>query len=311
MEIIKSSQLTKVYSSNFGKNTVAALSNLDLEVGNGTIFGFLGPNGAGKTTFIKMLLGIAFPTSGSLRVFGREASDYKIKEKIGYLPENIRLPQYLTGEEFLKHFGKLSGLEGSNLNRIIDEKLEIVKMTKWRKTKIKAYSKGMMQRLGLAQALMNNPDLILLDEPTDGVDPMGRKEIRDVLTTLKDQGKTVFINSHILSEVELITDRVAIINKGRLIREGSVKELTEKGKECLIAFENGNNTDYKKALEGFVYSSSQEGIINLQIKDNHELNQLIDRLRNEGILISSIIPRKETLEETFISIIKESEGVSK
>lgn len=309
MEVIRASQLTKIYTTNFGRRKIAALSELNLSVGSGTIFGFLGPNGAGKTTFVKMMLGIAFPTSGEVQILGRNANDYKAKEKIGYLPENIRLPQYLTGEEFLKYFGKLSGLEGESLNKKIDEKLEIVNMTKWRKTKLKAYSKGMQQRLGLAQAMLNDPEMILLDEPTDGVDPMGRKEIRDILVDLKKQGKTIFINSHILSEVELITDRVAIINNGKLLREGTVGELTEKRKECVISFDKETDAETVKSLNGFNAIINQDGNVTLQIKDTRELNMFIDKAREKGLLISSVIPHKETLEDTFISIIKESEGV--
>jgi len=145
------------------------------------IFGLLGPNGAGKTTLVKLLLGITFPTAGSATIIEKDISDYKIKEKVGYLPENHKYPSYLKGGEVLKFFGKLSGMNGVNLDKRIDELLELVKLSQWKKTKVKAYSKGMMQRLGLAQALINDPDLIFLDEPTDGVDPIGRKEIRDIL----------------------------------------------------------------------------------------------------------------------------------
>lgn len=205
--VIETTELTKVYRSSFGNKSVNALSEFNIEIKKGMIFGLLGPNGAGKTTLIKLLLGITFPTSGSAKLLGEDISDYKIKNKIGYLPENHRYPAYLTGGEVLRFFGSLSGMKGQSLNERIDELLKVVKLEEWKKTKVKNYSKGMMQRLGLAQAMLNDPELIFLDEPTDGVDPIGRKEIRDLLISLKTQGKTIFLNSHLLSEVELITEQ--------------------------------------------------------------------------------------------------------
>ncbi len=308
LNVIETSGLTKVYSSSFGKRTVEALTELNLHVSDGMIFGLLGPNGAGKTTLIKLLLGITFPTRGSAKILGEDINKYGFKNKIGYLPENHKYPPYLTGGNVLQFFGKLSGMEGAELDKKIDEMLQLVQLSKWKKTKVKNYSKGMMQRLGLAQAMMNNPELIFLDEPTDGVDPIGRKEIRDILIELKNQGKTIFLNSHLLSEVELITDRVGILNKGKLLREGTVKELTEKKEE------------YKVAIEGdSIYSLPQEFIqkINLQKMENdyysfkvdstQELNNTLDVLRNNGIIIKEIVQQKNTLEEMFISLIKEAE----
>ncbi len=238
MKIIETKGLTKVYSSSFKKNKVQALVDFNLNVEKGVIFGLLGPNGAGKTTLVKLLLGITFPTAGSASMIERDISDYKTKKEIGYLPENHKYPSYLKGGEVLKYFGRLSGMNGAGLDKRIDELLELVKLSQWKKTKVKAYSKGMMQRLGLAQALINDPELIFLDEPTDGVDPIGRKEIRDILAELKSRQKTIFLNSHLLSEVELITDRVGILNKGRLLREGTVKELTEKKEEYKLVVDS-------------------------------------------------------------------------
>ena len=308
LNVIETSGLTKVYSSSFGKRTVEALTELNLNVSGGMIFGLLGPNGAGKTTLIKLLLGITFPTRGSAKILGEDIDKYIFKNKIGYLPENHKYPPYLTGGGVLQFFGRLSGMDGAELDKKIDEMLQLVQLSKWKKTKVKNYSKGMMQRLGLAQAMMNNPELIFLDEPTDGVDPIGRKEIRDILMELKNQGKTIFLNSHLLSEVELITDRVGILNKGKLLREGTVKELTEKKEE------------YKIAIEGdSIYALPQDFIqkINLQKMDNdyysfkvdstQELNNTLDVLRNNGIIIKEMVQQKNTLEEMFISLIKEAE----
>ena len=308
MNAIEVTNISKTYTSSFRKSKVDALVNLDLSVPAGSIFGLLGPNGAGKTTLIKILLSICFPTSGTAKILNEDTRNYKLKYRIGYLPENHKFPSYLSGGEALKYFGKLSGLNGVQLDKKIDELLELVKMTHWKKLKVKGYSKGMMQRLGIAQALINDPELILLDEPTDGVDPIGRKEIRDILADLKTKNKTVFLNSHLLSEVEMVSDRVAILNKGILIREGTVKELTEKKHEYLLELEN--------KIDDEVYFNLASQVNFAQIKDEHytalvadivELNKLIDTLRAKNISIKEIIQKKSSLEEMFISLINEAD----
>jgi len=297
--------LNKVYSSSFGKKKVFALTDCSLTVNRGTIFGLLGPNGAGKTTLIKLLLGITFPDSGSARILNEDISNIKVKRKLGYLPENHKYPPYLTGGETLKLFGQLSGLDGSHLEKKIDELLELINLSRWKKSKIKTYSKGMMQRLGLAQAMINDPELIFLDEPTDGVDPIGRKEIRDVLVELKNRQKTIFLNSHILSEVELITDNVGILNKGKLLKEGTVKELTEKKEEYRLSFDGLLNEGLLSGINGL--KKNKDDIYNLKVLDINELNKVIDTLRNRSVLIKEIIPQKNTLEEMFISLIQEAD----
>ena len=305
---IETTGLTKVYSSSFGKRKVEALSGLNLNISGGSIFGFLGPNGAGKTTLVKLLLGIIFPTSGSARILDGEINDYHVKSKIGYLPENHKYPAYLTGGEVLNFFGKLSGLDGMDLNKRIDEMLELVDMAKWKKTKVKNYSKGMMQRLGLAQAMLNDPELIFLDEPTDGVDPIGRKEIRDILIELKNRQKTIFLNSHLLSEVEMITDRVGILNKGKLLREGTVKDLTEKKEEYKISVEGSIETlpdDIKREAK---FENIGGGYYSFKVENTQDLNRILDKLRNNGIIIKEMVQQKNSLEDMFISLIKEAEG---
>ncbi len=304
MKAVETKDLTKIYSSSFGKRKVQALVDLNLDVERGLIFGLLGPNGAGKTTLIKLLLGITFPTAGNAKILDQNISNYSVKKNIGYLPENHKYPPYLKGGEVLKFFGRLSGMNGIGLDKKIDELLELVKLTQWKKTKIKAYSKGMMQRLGLAQALINDPELIFLDEPTDGVDPIGRKEIRDVLAELKSRQKTIFLNSHLLSEVELVTDRVGILNKGKLLREGTVKELTEKKEEYKIVVDGTFEHDN---LIGNSFTRISDGSYSVKVSDIAELNHIIDSLRNKNILLKEIIPLKNTLEEMFISLINESE----
>ncbi len=305
MPIIETKDLTKYYSSRSQK--VLALSGFDLTLEQGTIFGLLGPNGAGKTTLIKILLSITFPTSGQAYVLGHDLSDFTIKKKIGYLPENHRYPGYLTGGEVLKFFGRLSGLDGAELDKKIDELLEMMKLSKWKKAKVKTYSKGMMQRLGLAQAMINDPELIFLDEPTDGVDPIGRKEIRDILLELKARSKTIFLNSHLLSEVELITDRVAILNKGTLLREGTVQELTEKKEEYRLSVEPFDPSFTMPESYNGVTIHPVKDAFNVKASDTAQLNRFIDYLRQNNILITGIVKEKSTLEDMFISLIEQAE----
>ncbi|CAN5544690.1 ABC transporter ATP-binding protein [soil metagenome] len=305
MNIISTSDLTKEYSGrSFNKDKILALNKFSFNVQKGEIFGLLGPNGAGKTTLVKILLGITFPTTGNAEVMGKDVSDEKYKNKTGYLPENHKFPLYMTGEQVLHYYGMLSGLTSDEVKKRTNEYLSLVDMEKWSKTKIKKYSKGMMQRLGLAQAMLSDPDLIFLDEPTDGVDPIGRKEIRDILLNLKDKGKTIFLNSHLLSEIELMCDRVAILNKGELIKEGTVDELTsgsdsytfytsEMGEEVV----NSLLTNYSAMITSkteFKYKSSSP----------EQINSIIDFLRGKNVFILSFYREKNSLEDMFINLIE-------
>jgi ABC-2 type transport system ATP-binding protein len=293
MYAIETNSLSKIYSTSFGKKKVNALSEVSLKILPGTIFGLLGPNGAGKTTFVKLLLGITYPTFGSGLLLNEPISNYTVKKKIGYLPENHKYPSYLKGIEVLKFFGRLSGMSGKDLEIKIDKLLETVKLSEWGNSKVKTYSKGMMQRLGLAQSLINDPDLIFLDEPTDGVDPIGRK-----------------VNSHLLSEVEMITDRVGILNKGKLLREGSVKELTEKKEEYKIRLSE-TEIDMKKFInQNIIILKNSDGSLSVKVDDVRSLNLLIDSFRKDGILIQEIELQKSTLEEMFISLINEADKES-
>ncbi len=307
MPAIETRSLSKVYVTSFGKKKVRALNELNLTIENGTIFGMLGPNGAGKTTLVKLLLQIIFPTFGTARLLDMDINDYHLKMKIGYLPENHKYPPYLSGGAVLRYFGKLSNIDGLELDKKIDELLELVNLSKWKNAKVKTYSKGMMQRLGLAQALINDPELIFLDEPTDGVDPIGRKEIRDVLLELKSRSKTIFLNSHLLSEVELITDRVGILNKGKLLREGTVRELTEKKEEYKITVSDEESGLTRYSDKNIIITKGNNGSYSVKVDDIRTMNLLVDKLRNDRILIKEIVLQKDTLEEMFISLISQEE----
>jgi ABC-2 type transport system ATP-binding protein len=305
MFAIESDSLSKVYKSGvFRRQVVTALSEFSIQVETGQIFSLLGPNGAGKTTFIKMLLSLASPTSGTATVLGSRLPDVRVRQKVGYLPENHRYPGYLTGEQVLRYFGELGGASSGSLPGRITDLLTLVGLSQWRKTKVKRYSKGMMQRLGLAQALINDPEIIFLDEPTDGVDPVGRKEIREILKDLKTRGKTVFLNSHLLSEVELVSDRVAVLDKGRLLKVGTVEELTSTGEAYVIGITGTLPEPVMLAARAFVMGLSQKGdSVTAECRTTAELNRVIDLLRKNNVEITSITRQRSSLEDSFISLI--------
>lgn len=291
----------------FARKPFRALDAVSLTVEKGLIFGLLGQNGAGKTTLIKSLLGLLHPTSGTYLVFGREP-EYALRKRVGYLPENPRFPVFLRARDAMKVLGKLSGLGGAELENAIDRSLDLVKMRHAEKGVIRTFSKGMQQRLALAQAIMHDPELVILDEPTDGVDPVGRKEIRDILLNLKAEGKTVFLNSHILSEVELITDRVAMLNKGRLIAEGNVRDLTTSKLHYEIHTETPL-AEHGELIRGYIPSARllSDRRLECVVADTVELNSMIDKLRGMNVLITSVQPNKSSLEDVYVRIVKEDE----
>ena len=224
--ILKTEKLRVEFTSHeFRRTTKVALDSLDLEVNTGEVFGFLGPNGAGKTTAINVLLGFVPPTRGAAYLFGIDVRQPIARQRIGYLPEMTYYYKFLSGEELLRFYARIFGLPRAEADKRIDQLLKLVELEPARKRPIKSYSKGMQQRVGLAQALINNPDLLILDEPTSGLDPLGRMQVREIIQRLKNEGKTVFFSSHELGEVETVCDRVAIINQGELKTTGRVSDL--------------------------------------------------------------------------------------
>jgi ABC-2 type transport system ATP-binding protein len=286
---------------------VVALKGLDLVVPRGQTFGLLGPNGAGKTTLVKLLLGIAFPTRGTASVLGRPIGDVPTRRRVGYLPENHRYPAHLTGEQVLHHFGRLSGLRRPERSRRVDALLKRVRMDEWRSVRVHKYSKGMMQRLGMAQAILNEPDLLILDEPTDGVDPIGRREIRDLLLEQKARGATIFLNSHLLSEVERLCDRVAILNEGALLREGSVADLTRPQAAWQIEVRSTASEAIEAACRRVQGAGVVEGRVQV-LGDAAALNALIDALRAQKVEILAVTPRRDSLEDVFVRVLHEGEA---
>src|SRR6188508_2083662 len=223
--IIETRSLTKIYRDFWGRQKVRALNALDLEIRRGEIFGLLGPNGSGKSTTIKLLLGLLFPTSGQALVFGKEATEVTKNERIGYLPEESYLYKFLNAEETLDFYGRLFDMPASVRQQRTNELIEMVGLNWARRRQLREYSKGMTRRIGLAQALINNPDLILLDEPTSGLDPIGTREMKDLILKLRDQGKTILMSSHLLPDVQDVCDRIAILHQGELKELGAVSEL--------------------------------------------------------------------------------------
>ena len=302
--IIATQNLTR----HFNRGRVKALQNVSLTVAPGKIFGLLGPNGAGKTTFIKILLGLQRADSGNATMFGISVANPEARTRVGYLPENHRFPEFLSSAALLDYCGRLSGMtsKSERLKRA-EVLLKRVKMWDWRDTRTKKYSKGMLQRLGIAQALLHDPELIILDEPTDGVDPIGRKEIRDLLVELKAQGKTVFINSHLLSEVEMICDEVAILNKGMLLRQGTVQELTISDQRYRLQASVKDAELMQQIRARASFAEANNGHLDLVVSGPEPLNEIIDLLRQHRTLIQAIIPHRQTLEESFFQTIQGTE----
>jgi len=294
------------------QHKVEALQNVSLEIPKGRIYGLLGPNGAGKTTLIKILLGIVRKTSGVANVLGFTAGQIAARRQIGYLPENHRIPRHLTGNTALEYYGCLSGLTVSEVRRRAPELFDRVGLRGREKDRVSGYSKGMQQRLGLAQAMLHQPELIILDEPTDGVDPVGRKEIRDILRGLADNGTSIFLNSHLLQEIELICDSVTILTDGRVRRTGSVRELTEAIGESPMVFRVATDRPTaEQCFDGIKVSrvlDAAERVLEIHaaVAEQCQVNQVVDRLRTQNISLLSMHRRDMTLEEAFLRIVEQS-----
>ena len=299
---IKTDKLTKIYGNEkWGRK---ALNELTLEVPRGEVFGFLGPNGAGKTTTIYMLLGILKPTSGNGEILGKPLGDQVAKENIGFLPESPTLHLHHTGLSLLNYYGELLNIEPEKRKKKAHEVLELVGLEEAKNKIIKTYSKGMVQRLGFAQAIINEPDLLILDEPTANMDPIGRKEMKNLLIKLREEEKTIFISSHILAEIETICDRVAILKEGNLIKSGTIEELTKEKGTIEIKTKNlsKNSIEAIKGLGGDVITEEGENII---VLDNKEQEYgIIELIRKEECPLISINQGKNTLEDIFYSTVK-------
>jgi len=279
--VVQTRALTKVYRDFWGRQKVRALKALDLEVRRGEVFGLLGPNGSGKTTTLKLVLGLLFPTTGEALVFGKSATDVGKNERLGYLPEESYLYRFLNAEETLDFYARLFDMSPETRAERVDSLIRLVGLDKARKRQLQEYSKGMTRRIGLAQALINNPDLILLDEPTSGLDPIGTREMKDMILRLKDEGKTVVMCSHLLADVQDVCDRIAILHQGELKELGRVSSLLKVADVTQIR---------ARGLSGDC---------------QNELREVI--ARHQGELLEMDNPTT-TLEELFLRIVRDSEA---
>jgi len=303
--VIEADKLTKTYEAGwFSGQDVHALSDVTFRVETGEIFGYLGPNGSGKTTTIKMLLGLIFPSSGSMKIMGREdIGSPEVRRRIGYLPEGAYYPEFLKGEEILRYYGKLYGLAGRDLENRINRVLDIVRMEYARGRLLRGYSKGMRQRIGLAQALLGDPDLLILDEPTTGLDPLARKEMRDILASLRDEGKSLLISSHELSEVELISNRVAILYRGKLQVEGTLDQLLTDRDLTIEVGHVPSPIAEKLHARGVQTEDRSSGRVLLRAPSTMSIYDAMELCRAHSLQIHSVAPRRETLEELFVRTV--------
>jgi len=300
-------EVTKVYSRRFRGQEIAALTNVSFEVAPADVCAFLGPNGAGKTTSISILMGFLFADSGDIRVLGYPPGDVRAKQAIGFLPENFAFYKYMTAPKLLAFHAKLAGLPATEAATLIPTLLAKVKLNGYEGLKIGKFSRGMVQRLGIAQALLSNPQLVVLDEPTSGLDPAGRKDVRDMILALKAEGKTVFLSSHILSEVEQICDRVIIVDKGRLVRAGTLNELLGPGDHVEIAVDQlPDQPGVSLAEKGARIDRTAHGVrITVEVARKRET---VEFLWASGSDVISIVPIKNSLEDLFLKLVGSGEG---
>lgn len=293
-------QLRKVYGA------IPAVASLDLAVPTGEIFGFLGPNGAGKSTCVKMLLGLVFPTGGSGTLLGSPLGDHRIKARIGFLPEQFRFHEWCTAREFLDFHGQLYGMSAKRRKQRIAEVLALVNLEHAAKQQLRTFSKGMLQRIGIAQAVLHDPELIFLDEPTSALDPIGRRLVRDIIRQLKAENKTVFLNSHLLSEVEAVCDRVAIIQRGEVVREGTLDELLAARRLLDVQAQGIGDDVLHKIREQWSLSAHEGDRLTVALGDPDEVPQVVQLLVNGGAAVHHAALRHESLEDLFVRTVDDT-----
>jgi ABC-2 type transport system ATP-binding protein len=298
---------TNTLRKEFGDNV--AVRGLTLQVPAGEVFGFLGPNGAGKTTSIKMLLGLVAPTSGGGELLGEPIGSRGARARVGFLPEHFRFHDWLTAEEFLTLHGQLYHMPAQRLRGRLSELLELVGLTPFRRKQLRTFSKGMLQRIGLAQALLNDPALVFLDEPTSGLDPVGRRLVRDIIRDLRARGTTVFLNSHLLSEVEITCDRVAFIKHGEVIRLADLKTLLE-GETRVTVRADGLTPTLLAGLENMGRDVRADGAqVTLTVDGEAALPALARYLVEQGAALYALTPQRLALEDLFIQIVGTDGGL--
>lgn len=281
-----------------------AVAGLTLAVAPGEIFGFLGPNGAGKSTVVKMLMGLIFPSGGTARLLGRPIGDPEVKGRVGFLPEHFRFHEWLQAGEFLAFHGALYGMRPDRRRQRIAEVLELVGLTNRAGDRLGTFSKGMLQRIGIAQALLNEPEIVFLDEPTSALDPLGRREVRDLIRKLKGQGKTVFLNSHLLSEVEMVCDRVAIIDHGRVVRHGLLRDLLGDSQEVELQIGNLTPELRQELSQRCPLVHADGAALTLAVPDREAIPELAEIVIRGGGRLYGLIGRRLSLEDLFVSVVE-------
>jgi len=300
--VLEIENVFKTYTTGFIPKKKDILKGISFSVGEGEIFGYLGPNGAGKTTTLKSVLGLIFPDRGRIELLGRPHLDPRAKERLGFLPENPYFYDYLTAREFLDFYGQLFGLAKSERDRRIARLLALVGMDRVSGLPLRKFSRGMLQRVGLAQALINDPAFVILDEPLGGLDPLGRKEVRDVILGLRREGKTVLFTSHILQDIEMICDRVAIIVGGRILSQGRLSELISEKvlftEVTVSGLEPGELAAFGESL------TAREGRVLLKVVGEDRVEDVLTLVQKKRGRIHSLIPRTQTLEDLFVDMVK-------
>lgn len=300
-KVIETKDLTKIYGTKVGCKEIC------LSVNEGQVFGFLGPNGAGKSTFVKMLIGLIRPSSGTATLLGEPIGDIRVRQRVGFLPENFRYQDWLTGRELLSYHAALAFVPKEVRAKRIDEVLGLVKLEGAADSKIRTYSKGMQQRAGIAAALVADPDLLFLDEPTSALDPIGRMEVREIISGLRERGKAVFLNSHLLSEVEMVCDEVAIIKKGQVVKSGPLEGLL-RGKievEITAVGLNGQLSEKVSAIGTVLREDGLNYLVELEREE--DIPSLAEAVVSSGGRLYKLNHKKHTLEELFVDTIKDGE----
>ena len=301
MNVIETEDLSKTFVPGLGFRKVPALEKINLSIEKGEIFGYIGPNGAGKTTTLKILTGLIFPTGGRATIFGEDVQNLKVKERIGFLPEEPYFYHYLTAGEFLLFYGKLFGYDKLYLSKKIDELLTLVELQHKKNSQLRHFSKGMLQRIGIAQALINDPELVILDEPMSGLDPAGRAMVRDIILHLREQGKTILFSSHILSDVEMICNRIGIITKGKLRETGTVDSLLQEDmKKIEIVAVNLNSEEIQQIEKKSNKTVVFERELMITVSDEKVRDDILKIITAKSSRLQSLENRRETLEGLFM-----------